>query len=671
MKHKGLIMGFLVILLVAGGVAVSASVFDAVGATSQYVQRFALAVPGWDQVNSSGFGDPETSEVSALETFNGYIYAGTFNPINPAPGQLYDGAQIFRSPDGVNWNAVIDPGFGNTHDIAPPAILDFVVFSNRLYASTGRGNASQIWRTANGTIWAPMDVTGFSDPDNVDVTALAVYNGRIYAGVTNQVTGAHIWRSFTGDNNSWTQMGGPGIADSNITGFAEFDGGLYAAVESNGPAQLWLSYGGDWTAVMSDGFGNSNTASTGGMAVFGGYLYVGAGNTTAGAQLWRTNDGASWEQAINPAYGDANNQKVDTVFVFQNQLYVSVKNTVTGMELWRLSDGSLWEQANLDGFGDSNNSNSNESNATARFLNQLYVGTSNVVDGGELWQMQLPAVHTDLSIGKLRLGSGAVVAGERITYTVTISNAGPTAPVTATVVDTWSPVNAVVAVEAPGCAVDLGGVITCTQANLGIGSATVPAPHIVFTTSATFSGTLTNSAHVSPIGDVVDINPDNDVAGPVAVTVVSHEPPPTATTDLSISKNRQGLGVVAGGERITFTLIVTNAGPASPVSAMLVDTWTPVSAVVGVDAPGCAVDLRGGTITCTHSDLGIGSVQLPASHIILTASAAFSGPLTNTASITPTGGVTDIAPGNNVSAPVAVTIRNGNRTVIHLPLIVK
>ena len=122
----------------------------------------------------------------------------------------------------MTWTPVTQPGFGNTHDIAPPAILDLTVFNGRLYASTGRGNAGQIWRTLNGTIWAPMDVTGFSDPDNVDITALAVYDGMIYAGVTNQVTGAQIWRSFTGDNNSWTQVAPavPGTAPASVTGFA-------------------------------------------------------------------------------------------------------------------------------------------------------------------------------------------------------------------------------------------------------------------------------------------------------------------------------------------------------------------------------------------------------------------------------------------------------------------
>ena len=65
----------------------------------------ARAMPGWEQVNGNGFGDPQTGEVTALEEFNGDLYAGTYNPIDP--GRLYDGAQIFRSPDGVTWTGMI------------------------------------------------------------------------------------------------------------------------------------------------------------------------------------------------------------------------------------------------------------------------------------------------------------------------------------------------------------------------------------------------------------------------------------------------------------------------------------------------------------------------------------------------------------------------------------
>ena len=186
------------------------------------------------------------------------------------------------------------------------------------------------------------------------------------------------------------------MAGAGVTGFAVFNGALWATIESEAPVQIWRtsSAGGAWTMVMNNGFGDTLTTSTGGMAVFGGDLYVGAGNSAVGAQLWRSNNGANWTQAINPGFGDSNNQKVEMVFVFQNQLYVSVKNAVTGMEVWRSTDGTFWEQVNQDGFGDSHNSGTNGSNATADFLSQLYVGTSNVLDGGELWRMLQQPVDT-------------------------------------------------------------------------------------------------------------------------------------------------------------------------------------------------------------------------------------------------------------------------------------
>ncbi len=117
--------------LAAGMLSASAPAPFFALASGNREQYLVPAIPAWQQVNSNGFGDPQAPEVSALEAFNGYLYAGTHNPVNPAPGQLYDGAQIFRSPDGSSWTPVTQPGFGNTHDIAPPAILDFLVF-NRL-----------------------------------------------------------------------------------------------------------------------------------------------------------------------------------------------------------------------------------------------------------------------------------------------------------------------------------------------------------------------------------------------------------------------------------------------------------------------------------------------------------------------------------------------------------
>lgn len=371
----------------------------------------------WEQVNVSGFGNPQTNQVSALEVFGETLYAGTSNAV--------EGARILRWQDGATWVPVSDAGFGIPHDTAPPAILDLAVFNGRLYASTGRGDGpGQIWRALDGKNWAPMVISGFSDPDTVDITALAVYKGLIYAGAANLINGAQIWRSYSGDSNSWTQVAPAleGTDVARVTAFAEFEGALYAAVESDEPAQIWRSYGGDWTTVVSDGFGDSNTTATGGLAAFGGNLYAGAGNASEGAQLWRSGDGENWNQVIEPGFGDANNEKVEIVLPFENALYVSVKNGATGMEVWRSSDGLDWEQVNADGFGNVNNVGSNWSNAVTRHGQRLSVGTSNAVDGGELWRMAPATTLYGVALSPDDYGAG--LPGETVTYTVTITNTG-------------------------------------------------------------------------------------------------------------------------------------------------------------------------------------------------------------------------------------------------------
>ncbi len=357
------------------------------------VQKFAPGVPDWQQVNLNGFGERHARGITALEQFNGQLYAGT-----STSWEIGKGAQIYRTGDGVTWNAVTEPGFGVYTDTIS-TIIDLEVFDEQLYAGVGWGNIQgQIWRSPDGTSWAPVTTDGFGNGSNLAVTTLAVFNNILYAGTGNSDSGAQIWRSSSGDSGDWTRVAPdePGTADNvNVTDLVVFKGALYAAVEADeetsAAAQVWRSTNGSgWDTVIADGFGESHNISTGGFAEFGGYLYLGVRNDTSGAQLWRSADGTTWEQVVGDGFGNAANFKVEMLTVFANQLFAEVNNGETGLQIMRSSDGTQWEQVNIDGFGDSNNAAILWNNSTAKYKGYLYLGTWNPANGGEVWKYDLP-----------------------------------------------------------------------------------------------------------------------------------------------------------------------------------------------------------------------------------------------------------------------------------------
>ena len=124
------------------------------------------------------------------------------------------------------------------------------------------------------------------------------------------------------------------------------------------------------------------------------------------------------------------------------------------------------------------------------------------------------------------------------------------------------------------------------------------------------------------------------------------------TADLSIAKEATATGDITAGDRVTYTLTITNAGYTTPVTATIVDTWTPATAVVGVDAPGCnTADWVAGVITCTRSL----SQEAAYSDVVLATSIVYSGTLTNVANVTTTGGIVDYL--DNVRFQVGLRLR--------------
>ena len=342
-----------------------------------------VPMDAWQQVNDSGFGNPQTAGVTALEVFHSQLFAGASN------GNA--GGEVWRLGQEGQWLQVSGDGFGSGS--VNPAIIDLAIFQGKLYAGSGWNNEApgQVWRSADGTNWQPVTTDGFGVGENIAVTNFVIYKGMLYAGTGSVSGSAQIWRSSTGDSGSWTQVAPdePGLV-GNVTGFADYKGVLYTALEpasgAGEPMQVWRSTNGsDWTTITDFGFGESSNESTGGFAQFGGYLYLGTRNEATGAQLWRTLDGLNWEQVVGNGFGDLNNIKIESLLVYDDLLYAATYNSAMGLQLWRSADGLDWEQVTANGFGDSSNFSTLWNSAVTEFQGEMLIGTWNNAEGGELW----------------------------------------------------------------------------------------------------------------------------------------------------------------------------------------------------------------------------------------------------------------------------------------------
>lgn len=356
------------------------------------IQKFALGTPGWVQANINGFGDIKNPEITALAPFNGQLYAGAYNYSG-------NGAQLWRTSDGLNWSAVITNGFGITHNVGIDHLIEF---NGNLYAGTWAGsiNGGEVWRSDNGLTWTRVVTQGFGDTTNGEVFRFAVFSDTLYASTWSYTNthGTEIWRS--GDGLSWTRTVTNGFGSANnfvAPAMAAFNGYLYAgtyninsATNTTTGGVIWRTNNGiTWTQVNTDGFGTGINYAISALAAFNGYLYASTMYHGAGPQVWRCQvcDGSDWVKVVDNGFGKANTSGPSALEPFEGRLYFIISDYTTGMQVWRTADGTNWEQVGSAGFGDCNNYDTYFDNAVTMFNNRLYIGTDNGANGGEVWQM--------------------------------------------------------------------------------------------------------------------------------------------------------------------------------------------------------------------------------------------------------------------------------------------
>jgi uncharacterized repeat protein (TIGR01451 family) len=129
------------------------------------------------------------------------------------------------------------------------------------------------------------------------------------------------------------------------------------------------------------------------------------------------------------------------------------------------------------------------------------------------------------------------------------------------------------------------------------------------------------------------------------VTNFLSAPPPPPPTDLAITKTSLQRNA-SGGAPVSYTLQVTNNGPASASSVVVTDPLPAGSTYTSATGTGWSCNSASNVVTCTMSTLAVG----PASPITLTfiaPSVDRAGTLTNTATVSAANA--DPVPGNNSS----------------------
>jgi uncharacterized repeat protein (TIGR01451 family) len=239
-----------------------------------------------------------------------------------------------------------------------------------------------------------------------------------------------------------------------------------------------------------------------------------------------------------------------------------------------------------------------------------------------------PAV--DLSIVKSD-SPDAVTAGNNLTYTLAVSNAGPSDATSVEVTDTLPAGVSFVSASGTGwsCGASMG-VVTCTRATLAPGAA--PDITLIVAVAPDTRGTLSNTASVSSAETDTNAGNNSDTAD----TAVN------ASADLAIVKTDSPDPVVEGAN-LTYTLAVMNNGPSSATNVSVTDTLPVGVTFVSAGGTGWTCNQSMGTVTCTRATLAPGA----APDITIVVMPPTAGSISNTASITATE--TDGVAANNSS----------------------
>ncbi len=251
-----------------------------------------------------------------------------------------------------------------------------------------------------------------------------------------------------------------------------------------------------------------------------------------------------------------------------------------------------------------------------------------------------------------------VIAGNNITYTQVVTNAGPSTATTASLTETTPANTTFVSVTPPAgwsCttpAVGATGTINCTDPSFAAGSASFSVALKV--TAGTAAGTaVNNTATVSSA--ISDPNSANNTATAADVVALGTQ------ADL-VTTNVASPSSVAAGSNVTYTQSVTNNGPLAAAAPSFTQITPPNTNFQSITSPAgwtCTTPAVGaaGTITCTASTLALNATANFTLMLQVNASTASGTNIAETATATATNIVPNLT---SNSATATVVVANAN-----------
>lgn len=261
------------------------------------------------------------------------------------------------------------------------------------------------------------------------------------------------------------------------------------------------------------------------------------------------------------------------------------------------------------------------------------------------------AALVDLAITKTHTGDAVI--GSELTFTLAVTNNGPTVdPGPVTVTDTLPTGLTYVTAVGSGwsCSAE-GQDVTCTRAT-GLGIAEESTISLITQIATTASGTLTNTATVTSAAE--DTDPGNNTDSDEL----------TLTSEVKLNTRKTG-AANASGTQINWTISVTNAGP-SPTTGATTVTDTLPAGVTFVSGTGVGWTCTGGgqVVTCTNQ--GVLTVGTTSTVTVLTNVAARPGQNIVNAVVTTTANQVE---GDNQKpcAPGQLSCGSGSVTIAAVP----